>query len=281
MNIRHCLQFKQGNNLNRKVFEQVMGFESINFYPKLPCPYCNQNDLALDRQTITYKMVSLSDAPTIVKKTMKENIDFVDNTYKKNKLLGILAVVAIGTTAVLERHAKFICFFTCTNCSKNVSSTGTMKLERNGSLDSACIKVEYFSPPIPLFNLSNNIPENIREEILQAFNHFHSDITSSGTKLRRGIEKMCSDLGFKEKNLHASISSLSKMYPKEGALLHSLKLLGNDAVHSDNLEIYDLLNAFEIIDFVLHLYERVAQEKVINEKALELEKKFANKMRDK
>lgn len=278
MNIRHYLQFKQGNNLNRKVFEQIMGFESINFYPKLPCPYCNQNDLALDRQTITYKIVSLVDAPKIVKKEMRENLDLVENTYKENKLLGILAGVAVGAAVVSERHAKFICFFTCKNCSKNVSSTGTMKLDKTERLNSSSIKVEYFSPPIPLFNLSNNIPENIREEILQAFNHFHSDITSSGTKLRRVVEKMCFDLGFKEKNLHASISSLSKIYPKEGALLHSLKLLGNDAVHSDNLEIRDLLNAFEIIDFVLHLYERVAQEKMINEKALELEEKFAKKL---
>lgn len=281
MSIKHYLQFKQGNNLNRKVFEQIIGFESINLYPKLPCPYCNQNDLVLDRQTITYKTVSFIDAPKIAKQEMKDNIGFVENTYKENKFLGILAGLAVSAAVVLERHAKFICFFTCENCSKNVSSTGTMKLEKNESLDSSCIKVEYFSPPIPLFHLSNNIPENIREEILQAFNHLHSDITSSGTKLRRIVEKMCLDLGFKEKNLHASISSLSKIYPKEGALLHSLKLLCNDAVHSDNLEIYDLLNAFEIIDFVLNLYERLAQEKMINEKALKLEEKFANKMSDK
>ena len=98
--------------MNRKIFEQIIGFESISSYPKLPCPYCNQNNLVLDKQTINYKMVSLVDAP----------------------------------------------------------------------IDSSSIKVEYFSPPIPLFNISNNIPENIREEILQAFNHFHSDITSSGTK---------------------------------------------------------------------------------------------------
>lgn len=264
--------------MNRKIFEQIIGFKSINSYPKLPCPYCNQNDLALDRQTITYKIVSLIDAPKIVKKEMRENSDFVENTYKKNKLIGVLAGVALSAAMFSEIYAKFICFFTCEHCSKNVSSTGTMKLEKNEHADSSSIKVEYFSPPIPLFNLSNNIPENIREEILQAFNHFHSDITSSGTKLRRVVEKMCSDLGFKEKNLHASISSLSKRYPTEGKLLHSLKLLGNDAVHSDNLDISDLLNAFEIIDFVLHLYERVAQEKVINEKALELEEKFANKL---
>ncbi len=185
--------------MHRETLEQIIDFENINTYPKLPCPYCNQNSLYIDENSINYRIDEYNDVTKIIKKERKENFELVGDIYKENNFFGVFAGLAIGTLTIMEKAAKFISFFTCKNCNKQVSATGTMKLNREEDINSASIKVEYFSPPIPLFNLSSNIPEDIREELIQSFNHFHSDISSSGSKLRRAVEKMCANLGFKEK----------------------------------------------------------------------------------
>lgn len=261
----------------REIFEEIIGFKGLTSYPSLPCPYCGEKHLNIDMDSIHYKIVNLEDASKIIKKEREESISSVAETFEESKFLGILHGVLEVTERIFERPAKFISFFQCDNCSKTVSATGTMKIDKEENINTADIKVEYFSPPIPIMQLSTNLPIEISEELVQAFNHFHSDLTSSGAKLRRAIEKMCFDLDYREKNLHFSITAMSKDYPTEAQFLDSLKLVGNEATHADEIDEHDLLDAFEVMDYVHRLYDRKKELELANMRALKLQEKFNKK----
>lgn len=262
----------------REIFEEIIGFKSLTSYPSLPCPYCGEKDLHIDIDTIQYKIVNYEDASKIIVQEREKSVSSIAETYKEDKFLGILYGIVEIAEKVSERPAKFVSFFECNNCEKTVSTTGTMKIHKNEDIETANIKVEYFSPPIPIIQLSANLPVEISEELIQAFNHFHSDLTSSGAKLRRAIEKMCLDLGYQQKNLHFAITDMSKDYPNEAQFLNSLKLVGNEATHADQIDENDLLDAFDVMDYVHRLYDRKKDLEVANMKALKLHDKFSKQV---
>lgn len=67
---------------------------------------------------------------------------------------------------------------------------------------------------------------------------------------------------------------MAKTFPTEAKLLHSLKLLGNEATHSDSVKEEDLLDAFEVQEFVLGLFNRIEAQKQVESKANKLMLKF-------
>lgn len=264
--------------MNRDIWEKIINFIPIKEYPSLPCPYCNNTSLFIDATSIKYRKSNCSKTTELIDNKTKEQLQVSADICEDNVFFGVLHGICTLVTTKHKQPAKFVCFFTCRNCESDVSATGTSQYpiasQNKDPLNLPLIKVEYFSPPIPIFNISNSVPIKIKNEVLQSFNHFHSDLCSSGTKLRRSIEMLCEELGYKEKNLHFTISSMEKDFPKEANLLHSLKLIGNEATHSDSISEEDLLNAFEVQDFVLTIFDRLEQEKIINERAAKLNVKF-------
>ncbi len=266
--------------MNRITWETIVNFTNVNKYPILPCPYCKETNLEIDKSSITYRKVTCEDTSSLIQEDIRSQVATVATIAEKNILLG--AILGFGAIATYKgkEPAKFLSFFSCNNCGEHVTATGTAQLvEKNNqeNTNSSLIKVEYFSPPIPVFAISPNVPIAIQREVLQSFNHFHSDLSSSGAKLRRSIERMCSELGFKEKNLHSSISSMEKEFPREAKLFNSLKLIGNEATHGYTVNEEDLLDAFEVQDFVLGLFDRIKEEREIEEKSRKLEEKFKTK----
>lgn len=264
--------------MNRQIWQKIKGFVSLQNYPVLPCPYCANDSLTIDEKSIGYRKAIHPEKTAVLAKEMKTNQKEVTEAFQSKTFLGVLVGIGTMFMSAQKTPAKFICFFKCANCGGEVSATGTsqhaIRINDQVSVDTPSLKVEYFSPPIPIFNISSLVPIPVREEVLQSFNHFHSDLASSGAKLRRSIEKLCLELGFKEKNLHCSLSAMEKDYPEEVELLHSLKLLGNEATHSDEVNEDDLLDAFEVEEFVLGLFERTQEKKQIVETAKKLKQKF-------
>ncbi len=70
---------------------------------------------------------------------------------------------------------------------------------------------------------------------------------------------------------------MEKVFPSEGKLLHSIRLFGNEATHSDNFDEEDLLDAFEVINFVFNLYNRLVQKKIVKEKSFKIKTKVSSK----
>lgn len=264
--------------MERKVWEKIVGFVEVEKYPALPCPYCKTKSLHLDKASISYRKAICSGTTALIEEAHKQKMGVVTEAFNANVLLGVLVGFGAIASTIPREPAKFICFFKCQSCDMDVSATGTSQYAENrnkySQKISPLIKVEYFTPPLPIFNVDSLVPATVKKELLQAFNHYHSDLCSSGTKLRRSIEKLCHELGFQEKNLHCSLSSLEKAHPREGRLLNSLKLLGNEAVHSDMVNEEDLLDAFEVQEFVLGIFERIREENKIQEKANKLLLKY-------
>lgn len=234
--------------------------------------------LSIDVESINHRRATHPEKTAILAKEINKKKQEVSDAFRSNTFLGVLAGISSLYFNAQITPAKFTCFFNCKNCGGDVSATGTSQIpvanKNQTAFDVPSLKVEYFSPPVPIFNIDSAVPTTVKEEVLQSFNHFHSDLSSSGAKLRKSVEKICSELGFNEKNLHCSISSMEKHFPEEASLLHSLKLLGNEATHSDSVNEDDLLDAFEVQEFVLGVFKRRDEKKKISDTANKLKLKF-------
>ena len=268
--------------MKKEIWESIIDYMPIINYPTLPCPYCKEDTLNLEIENVIYRKVTCDKTSSLIQKETLQRAKEVTDIFEKNQLAGVF----FGILSVVEHKnkipSKFIGFLSCSNCSGQVSATGTAQFITNNAANTKeplphPIKIEYFSPPIPIFNVSDNVPKEIFSEVLQAFNHFHSDLNSSGAKLRHAIEKICAELGYKEKNLHATITSMTKNFPKEAKHLHSIKLLGNEASHAGGVEEEDLLNAFAVLEYVLGVFDRIKEEEALNLNSNKLIEKFDKK----
>lgn len=152
-------------------------------------------------------------------------------------------------------------YFSCEKCGEHVSSTGVLLKAQimSDKPSPEYIKVEHFSPTVPIFPLSENIPTLIVDELLDAFKYFHFDPPSAASKLRRSIEKFCADMNVEGSNLNRKVQNLAKTHPEEASYLEALKLVGNEGTHGSNVDELDLIYAFEMFQFVLELYDRKAR----------------------
>ena len=125
-----------------------------------------------------------------------------------------------------------------------------------------------------MFEISSIAPSSIQFELLGAFSYFHIDTNSSASKLRRAIDKFCSELGMKPNTLARQIKELETKYSTEADFLNTLRLVGNEGTHSDNVNEDDLLLAFDIVEEVLAIFPRLAKLERLKAPQAQLEDKF-------
>lgn len=257
---------------NRELWEGLCGFTAAGSYPKLPCPYCNSENLLIDVDSLQTRGLSGAALQSYIDnfqfKNLKEAIGG-DNNWVK-----LLAGLVDVADSVQYSPSQFVAFFKCSMCCESVSSIGIAKTPRDNSKGYLQIKVESFSPPVSMFPLNTITPKSINEELLGAFCYFHSDASSSGNKLRRAIEKLCKELGFNYGVLHRNIEAMSKIYPQEASWLEPLKLVGNEAAHADGIYQSDLLDSFQVFEVVLDIFRRKEVEYKTAKTVEKLEKRF-------
>ena len=125
-----------------------------------------------------------------------------------------------------------------------------------------------------MFEISSIAPSSIQFELLGAFSYFHIDTNSSASKLRRAIDKFCSELGMKPNTLARQIKELETKYSTEADFLNTLRLVGNEGTHSDNVNEDDLLLAFDIVEEVLAIFPKLAKLERLKAPQAQLEDKF-------
>lgn len=263
-------------SFDKGLWARLIDLHPLETYPLLPCPYCNQRKLAIDEHSLTYR-----DLPWLSNdKTLNRSLDMkrreVASLFKENEFIGFL--FGVGTFVHLLNYtpSKFVGFFLCGECGGDVAVAGTAMLPGQSTQKplQTKIKIEYFSPPVPMFSIHPATPRAVANEVLQAFQHFHCDLTASGAKLRRAMEKVCEALGHKKRTLHDSIEAMSKEYPAEGSWLRTLKLVGNEATHSDGISEDDLLTSFHVLEAVLDIFRRKAMAEDIEKALPTIEGKF-------
>lgn len=264
--------------LNRDIWEQQAELCHTNMYPKLPCPFCNQLDtLELDQDSLVFRSHgkrSLTEIEAMRKK----------HPYSEaNNFWGFLLGIATAFVEMNKELTKFSGFFSCTACEKTVAVAGTgtkivpLKDEETSNPEMHEIKVEYFSPPVPIFEFSSYLPNSVKAELLQAFNHYHSDLTSSGIKVRKALELLCKELGYEAKNLYIYTELFDAEFPQYQNLLSSMRLLGNEAAHGDSIEREDLLDAFEIFSHIQNAFRDRATRCSVLDTAERLSNKYRTK----
>nr|WP_243749561.1 DUF4145 domain-containing protein [Pseudoteredinibacter isoporae] len=109
---------------------------------------------------------------------------------------------------------------------------------------------------------------------MDAFKQFHFDPLSSASKLRRAIERFCEGEGASGGNLHRKIESLQNVMPDEAGYLMTLKLVGNEGTHAHDVTEDDLLQAFNLFEVVLSIFERREKFRLVSKHRDQLNEKF-------
>lgn len=255
---------------------RLSGFTKPENFPQLPCPYCFENSLELDCDSV-FGTESASNSCDLsanrsIYEDQKKLMDLAGESMPWKLILGA-AIVAQGEKV---SPGIFSSTLICHTCGETVIGVGSAiyRTQRNAISSSFTIKHEYFCPSIPFFSIPSSVPVSIRQELMQAFNYFHSDISTAGFKLRRAIERICAELGYKARNLHQCIDLMVEKHEEEAAWLKTLKLVGNEATHADGVSASDILDAFSVIPGVLHIFERRDFSKNATEKVQALQSKF-------
>lgn len=276
---------------NLHKWQRIVGFVKVDDYPSLPCPYCNEEQLCIETESLQFRKLPEGIA---LKSSRKYQIDKTalddDMASVGQKIIDsesnffLKAFLAIGThhqyvsNPINGEPNLFSGFFSCQNCQQSVTASGLYM--RSFSFDKKekppAIKVEHFSPTVPIVSVSSFTPDSIQVELNDAFKHFHFDPASSASKLRRAIESFCEDMQVKGKNLHQKICSLKEQYPEIAEYLEPLKLVGNEGTHAHDVTEIDLLHAFEIFKFVLEIYDRKARYIATRDNYKQLVSKFGS-----
>ena len=263
---------------DKQFWARLADLHPLATYPPLPCPYCSQQTLCIDVTSLCYRDIEWFSKDKTLRSSLESKHYEVSEVFKENEILGL--IFGVGTLVDLMNYqpVKFSGFFECTKCAGCVAVAGTALNPKGSAQKSAkpTLRVEYFSPPVPMFVLDSAIPERVATEVMQAFQHFHCDQTASGTKIRRAMERVCEALGYKKKTLHESIEALSKEYPQEAKWLRTLKLVGNEASHADKVTEEDLLTSFQVLKAILDVFRRQAMTDDIDKALPILENKYKN-----
>lgn len=262
---------------DQKLWRRLIHPHGLRTYPTLPCPYCGAIALSVDLNSLSIREYpATAGFPQPAEKMVAHRSKILSDAMKSENLLGILGGVAGAVELVGMRWSKFIAFFTCDQCGKSVASIGTASRSHKLVDDDMAysLKVDAFSPPVLLFKLQSVNPASVNAELTQAFAYFHSDLTASGAKLRRAVEKFCDELGYGVGTLHKRIEALRSSFPIEGELLSTLKLVGNEATHSDGIDEEDLLLAFDLFEVCLDIFRRKESESRARETLAKLDSKF-------
>jgi hypothetical protein len=280
--------------VNTDKWKSILGFVALDKYPNLPCPYCHQESLNIDKNSIVsrkvsenYKNMASRHFNIEQNKQKDESLEqgkLIKDMWDTNSLLGVLGAVGYAIYQVAKPNydfCKFTAFMTCASCNDNVAVIGLSQEHTKKTINEKQLpplyKVEQFSIPVPMFEISPAVPVSIQFELLGAFNYFHIDTNSSANKLRRAIESFCAELGMKGNNLGRQIKELKEFYPTEADFLNTLRLVGNEGTHSDGVNEDDLLLAFDIVEEVLAIFPRLAKLERLKTPQAKLEDKFDKK----
>ena len=225
---------------------------SITSLPTWPCPFCGKEALRPDFKSIKFK-------------TSKRQFDpdsFKMDNFEDNLFLGFLAALSTAIEKSSWVQSRFVGFLDCRSCGDNVCFSGRAEIYKKTSQEGpdhpARLYPEYFSPSLPVFTLSDQYPEDVRKLLLRSFSLLFTDPPSAANIVRRAIELLLDNLEIakvnskgKKVNLYNRISFFEESHPELKGILHAIRFVGNEGSHSGGVSKIDLIDSYEIVDYVL------------------------------
>ncbi len=163
---------------------------------------------------------------------------------------------------------SFACQMKCTYppCKGNVvvcGDTFPMIIDdlEEGNLPIKVCRPTYINPTPHIFHIPSKCPENISCEVKKAFSLYWCDTSAAGNRVRASIELLMDHLRIKKRSktkkgtyrpisLHDRILDYHPKNPEIGELLLAIKWLGNTGSHGSDLKKKDLMDDFEMLQFV-------------------------------
>ncbi|MBC6610816.1 DUF4145 domain-containing protein [Hymenobacter sp. BT507] len=185
-----------------------------------------------------------------------------------------------------------------TKCKDTVFVTGTGSVEEGyQEIDEDWYSQYYDSFKPIFFTLSPNIftieeacPTLIQSEIKKSFSLFFCDTHSCANKIRASIELLMNEFKIPSTkiqgkkrislSLHARIVKFGIKYPESTNALLAIKWIGNAGSHISDVEKSDLIDAYDILEYVLNkIFSKNTKE--INKVIKEINKRKAPRSKNK
>lgn len=158
--------------------------------------------------------------------------------------------------------SRFFMKMKCVKCKDPVLCIGITKAveehdDEYGWVFSDALVPTYFEPYVPVIRIPSGCPESVSAEVLKASSLIWCSPSSSGNKIRVAVERLMDAQGVPNaRDLHVRIKNFSTTHQDVVDKLLAIKCIGNIGSHSDNLELVDVLDAFELLEYCLdELYE--------------------------
>lgn len=232
-----------------KIWEQSSDFMAVDKLPSWPCPTCNSGILVLQRKSLRFRESA----------RQFDVEEFGGEDFESNMILGILRFVGKATLMMMVRQARFHAFLLCNDksCKEVVTVCGRAKVpsalqkSRVTESQSHFILPEYFSPPLLIFSLPPEYPQEVRMELVKSFSIFFADTSAAANKLRIAVERIMDVIGIPPGGLAPRLRAFKELNHELGEMLLSVKWLGDKASHSTGLSKKKILDAYEITEYVM------------------------------
>jgi hypothetical protein len=131
---------------------------------------------------------------------------------------------------------------------------------------------DYFYPPMLIFKPSQKVPLSIRKEIMRSFQVFFCDPNAAANHIRNVLEIILSDQRIanltkngKWRSLDQRIIELARASQENADRASALRWIGNFASHPEGVKRENVLDAYEILEFLLEdIY--IAHRSIVAEK---------------
>lgn len=244
--------------INRDYF--IKPFIENNF-PLFNCPFCDKGVIEIDKKKFIEK--------------------FTENSKNYNNATGEIEGMVL----------KFACILKCNNkkCNEIITIEGDGNVKdtpidiaekfmeeeyiEEEYTNIACnypqdnyvhyYNIKYMNPPINIINISKNIPSIIETTLKESFSLFWNHQSSAGNKIRNVIGLFLDDKKIIKRkkskkrkyyylSLHERLEKFKNINSEMAKKLMSLKLLGNAGSHTSILSKNDLMDAYEILDYIFY-----------------------------
>lgn len=214
-------------------------------FPPWPCPHCNGGILLLNQETFREE-------------------EAIESIQDRNQEAWEPEWI----------HGLFTAHLHCSNCREIAVVCGSYKnlgwFDPDTGEDhfAKVLEPDFICPTPDLFIIPKTCPEDIKLEFRKAFSLYWSDLDAAGNRVRTVVELLLNHLKVRKRertkkgkyrhlSLHDRILEFHPKNPDIGEKLLAIKWLGNIGSHGNGLSKDDLIDDFEMIQFVFEeLFER-------------------------
>jgi hypothetical protein len=204
--------------------------------PHWRCPTCGKGHLAIDTKDLTIEETGPSKAA--------HDHEAWEPDWIENRFVGLLRCSLPDCRDLAAVSGS--------------SSVDYYQVDWDEFVDSKIFKIAAITPaPLPI-GFPDNTPEPILGKIQAAASLIWSSPESAANQIRQSVELLMDDAGVKKVTedgkpifLHKRIEEFSATDEENGQVLLATKWLGNTGSHAGEISRDDVLDAFDMIEFVL------------------------------